>query len=343
MHAPSRRSGLVRLGLAAATLAGASWSRSAAAQGATARLSFHWGTDHESAIMSTKFANEVNRRAGGRLKIDVFPNGQLFTIRQITGALSAGSVELGGVVTHNQLASIDRDWNIVQFPNMFRGIEHQRRFFAESPEGRALRQRVLQKANLVHVAYVPVGPYVTFSTKSDMSTVASMRGLKARSLAPSERPGFAARGMSVVSLSTEEVYTALQNGMIDSLSTVPTAVKAYSWWDHLKFAQLPYSIYADAELMANANWFNGLPREMQALMLEVGTQISKEATDQTMTGNAAALKEMVEKKGGRITTLTGKALEEFVALDRDRTEPELAKMVSPEILAAARKFVADTK
>ncbi|MFZ4758417.1 MAG: hypothetical protein ACOYLX_09640, partial [Burkholderiaceae bacterium] len=56
------------------------------------------------------------------------------------------------------------------------------------------------------------------------------------SLAASERPGFAARGMSVVSLSTEEVYTALQNGMIDTLATVPTAVKAYAWWDHLKFA-----------------------------------------------------------------------------------------------------------
>ena len=69
----------------------------------------------------------------------------------------------------------------------------------------------------------------------------------------------------------------------------------------------------------------------------------KEATAQSMAGNAAALKEMVEKKGGKITTLTGKALEEFVQLDREKTEPELAKMVSPEILAAARRFVAATK
>ena len=331
-----------RTAIAAAAALVAAVPGVAAAQ-AKARLSFHWGPDHESAIMSTKFANEVNKRAGGKLHIDVFPSGQLYTIRQITGALSAGSVEIGGVVTHNQLAAIDKDWNIVQFPNMFDSIEHQRRFMAESPEGRALRERVLKKANLVHIAYVPVGPYVTFSTKSDMSTVASMRGLKARSLAPSERPGFAARGMSVVSLSTEEVYTALQNGMIDTLATVPTAVKAYSWWDHLKFAQLPYAVYADAELMANATWFNGLPKDVQALVLEVGRQISKEATDGTMSGNAAALKEMAEKKGGKLTTLSGKALEEFKQLDREKTEPELAKMVSPEILAAARKFVSQGK
>jgi TRAP-type C4-dicarboxylate transport system substrate-binding protein len=304
---------------------------------ATARLSYHWNPDHESAIMSKRFADEVTRRSGGKLKIDTFPSGQLFTIRQITSALSAGSVEIGGVVTHNQFAALDKDWNIVQFPNMFESIEQQRRFFEETPEGKALRERVMKRANLVHVAYVPVGPYVTFSTKSDMSTVESMRGLKARSLAASERPGFAARGMSVVSLSTEEVYTALQSGMIDTLATVPTAVKAYSWWDHLKFAQLPYSVYADSELMANGTWFNGLPKDMQDLVLEVGRQISDEATKRTMVGNAEALKEM-EKKGGKLTTLTGKALEDFIRLDREKTEPELAKMVSPEILAAARRF-----
>jgi hypothetical protein len=81
----------------------------------------------------------------------------------------------------------------------------------------------------------------------------------------------------------------------------------------------------------------------QALMLEVGREISKEATAGSMTGNAAALKEMAEKHGGKITTLSGPVLEEFVKLDREKTEPELAKMVSPEILAAARKFVAENK
>ena len=72
------RGTLARLSVVAAALVAATLAPSAAAQ-TTARLSFHWGTDHESAIMSTKFANEVNRRSGGKLKIDVFPSGQLST------------------------------------------------------------------------------------------------------------------------------------------------------------------------------------------------------------------------------------------------------------------------
>jgi TRAP-type C4-dicarboxylate transport system substrate-binding protein len=273
------------------------------------------------------------------MKVDVFPSGQLFTIRQIISALSAGSVELGGVVTYNQMSAIDKDWNIVAFPGYFKSIEHQRAFFDTTPEGKALRQRVLEKTALVHLAYVPVGPYVTWSTKDRLGSVAAMAGLKARALAPFERPGFAARKMDVVSLSTEEIYTALQSGMIDTLSTVPTAIKAYNWWQYLKFAQLPYMTYADAEIMGNAKWFAGLPADVQKVMKEVGAMISKEATDNMVAGNEAAIKEFVEKQGGKTITLAGAAQAEFEKLDREVTEAELAKMVSPEILAAVRRYV----
>jgi C4-dicarboxylate-binding protein DctP len=293
-------------------------------------------------MMSEKFAVEVNKRLQGKLKVETFPSGQLYSIRQITGALSAGSVEMGGVVTHNQFSAIEKDWNIVQFPNYFTSIEHQRRFFTDTPEGKALRARVLKKTNLVHLAYVPVGPYVTFSAKSPMDTVESMAGLKARSLAPAERAGFMARKMDVISLSTEEVYTALQTGMIDTLATVPTAVKAYNWWEYLKFAQLPYGVYADSELMANATWFNGLPKDVQEGVLAIGSEISAEATENTVAGSELALKEMAEAHGGKITALKGEQLEAFKKLDREKTEPELAKMVSPEILAAARRYVGRT-
>jgi TRAP-type C4-dicarboxylate transport system substrate-binding protein len=326
------------IAFAAAAALALSLSAPAQAQ-STARLSYHWGPSHESAIMAKKLAEEVSKRSGGKLKVDVFPSGQLYTIRQIIGALSAGSVEMGGVVTHNQMAAIEKDWNVFQLPNFWESIEQQREFMAKDPAGKAMRERALKKTGLMHIAYVPVGPYVTFSAKDQLSSVGQMKGLKARALAASERPGLTARGMSVVSLSTEEIYPALQSGMIDTLATVPTAIKAYSWWDYLKVAQMPYAVYADAEIMANAAWFNGLPKDMQNLLLTVGREISKEATEQTYKGNAAALKELAEKHGGKVVELKGRELEELKAIDREKTEPELAKMMSPEIFAAAKRFV----
>jgi C4-dicarboxylate-binding protein DctP len=321
------------------TAATALLARTALGQGTTARLSYHWAPDHESAVMSEAFTREANKRLAGKLTIETFPSGQLYSIRQILGALSAGAVEMGGVVTFNQFPAIDKDWNIVQFPWYFESIEHQRKFFTDTPEGAALRKRVLKKTGLVHIAYVPVGPYITFSAKSAMETPESMAGLKARSLAPNERPGFLARKIDVVSLSTEEVFTGLQSGMINTLSTVPTAVKAYGWWEFLKYAQMPPPIWADAELMANGAWFAQLPKEQQDTLLSVGEEISATATENMKKGAKEALDEFVEKHGGKVTVLEGAQLEAFRKLDREKTEPALAKMVSPEILAAARRYI----
>ena len=48
-----------------------------------ARLSYHWGPKHMSAIMANKFAEECKKATNGRLDIEVFPSGQLFNIKQI--------------------------------------------------------------------------------------------------------------------------------------------------------------------------------------------------------------------------------------------------------------------
>ena len=48
-----------------------------------ARLSYHWGPKHYSAIMASKLAEECKKATSGRLDIEVFPSGQLFNIKQI--------------------------------------------------------------------------------------------------------------------------------------------------------------------------------------------------------------------------------------------------------------------
>jgi len=63
-----------------------------------ARLSYHWSPKHHSAIMAQKFAEECKRATNGRLDIEVFPSGQLYSIAQIVPALSQGSVDMGGVL-----------------------------------------------------------------------------------------------------------------------------------------------------------------------------------------------------------------------------------------------------
>ena len=331
---------LARLGIAAglATAFLFAGTAAAAAQEKVARLSYHWAPKHHSAIFTNKFADEVNKRAKGKLRIDVFPSAQLYGIRQTLGALSSGAIELGGIVSVVAFPPIDKNYDIVNLPNYFASFEQQRGFFETDPVGKKVWQAMLQKAAVVNLGYVPVGPYVSFSTKSPMDTVAAFKGLKARALAANERPRWTALGASVVSLPTEEVYTALQNGMIDTLNTVPSAIKAYSWWEYIKYAQLPFPAFTDASIIANARWFNGLPKDVQQILQEVGAQITKESTASIMDDATKTLKEF-EARGGKITRVSGDALKAFHKIDDEKVVPEMVKTIDPEVMTALKKYL----
>ena len=93
------------------------------------RLSVHWSPKHHSAKHAQIFADEVNKRAKGKLKIEVYPSKQLFGIREVMGAVTSGAVELGGIVGVVSFPPINKNFNVASFPGLFNSWEQQRGFF----------------------------------------------------------------------------------------------------------------------------------------------------------------------------------------------------------------------
>ena len=87
------------------------------------------------------------------------------------------------------------------------------------------------------------------------------------------------------------VYAPYGKGHIDTFATVPGAIKAYSWWEHLNAAQLPWMTFADAYIMANQAWFDGLADDVKAVLREEGAKLSEEATADIMTASDAVHEE----------------------------------------------------
>ena len=305
-----------------------------------ARLSYHWPVKHQSAKHAVSFAEEVNKRAAGKLRIDLFPGGQLYGIREQLDAITDGSIEIGGVVSIVSFPPINRNYNIAVFPSMFNGYEQQRAFFETTDAGKGIMDDLMKKADFQILMYNPVGPLITASAKSKMDTVASFEGLKARALFKMERPRWAALGANTVSLSTGEVYQALQTGMIDTLNTVPVGLSdAQSWREYLKYAQLPYQGYVDAYLVVKSSWFEKLPRDLQNILIEVGQEIGDKATSQVMGSAQKNIDSFVEY-GGEITTLSGESAAEFDELMAQEVVPKLTEFIDADVMKAAKEFTA---
>jgi TRAP-type C4-dicarboxylate transport system substrate-binding protein len=310
-----------------------------AAEEIVARLSYHWGPAHPAAQQAAAFAERVNERLKGKLRIEQFPSGQLFGIREIMGAVAAGSVDLGGVVGIVSFPPIDRNYNVTAFPGYFDSFQQQRDFFEKDPVGRKAWDSMLEKSRAVLIAYNPVGPSAIYSAASDLATVDAMAGLKARVLVKADRARWEALKVDkMVSMPTREVYTGLQNGTIDTVSTVPGAIKAYSWWEFFKAAQLPWVTFSDAYIMANRGWFEELPADVQKVLLEEGARTSKEATASIMA-DSEAVHEEFRQRGGTVSVLSGQELEELRRIESEQVEPELADLVDADVLAAVKRFV----
>ena len=301
------------------------------------RLSVHWSPKHHSAKHAQIFADEVNKRAKGKLKIEVYPSKQLFGIREVMGAVTSGAVELGGIVGVVSFPSINKNFNVASFPGLFNSWEQQRGFFQNSSTGKAIWGDLTKKTNSTLIMYNPVGPVMTFSGARELTGVDAMKDLKARRLIGAEEPMWKAYGAKIVGLKTGEVYTALQTGMIDTINTPPQSIRAYSWWEFLKFGQKPYQYNADAYIMANSTWFNGLPADLQKIIMDVGKEVGTLSTDKIMDHGETVLKEF-QDRGGVVTTLSGAEKAKFDKLMKDKVMPAMAKMIDSDALMAAQEY-----
>jgi TRAP-type C4-dicarboxylate transport system substrate-binding protein len=310
---------------------------SAYAENLVARMSGHWSPKHQSAIHSQIFADEVTKRSEGRLTIQFYPSKQLFGIREVMGAVSSGAVELGGVVGVVSFPPINKNFNVASYPGLFSSYEQQRNFFQKSDAGRAVWDDLTQKSNSKLIMYNPVGPVMTFSSARELTGIDAMKGLKARALLKSERPMWDAYEANTVSLPTGEVYTALQTGMIDTINSPPGSIEAYSWWEYLAFAQKPYQYFADAYIMANQDWFNSLPKDLQDIVMDVGAEVGALATDTILNAGESTLAKFVER-GGVLTTLSGDEKAKFNAMMADKVMPAMADMFDKNVLLAAEAF-----
>jgi len=303
-----------------------------------ARLSYHWGPKHYSAIMAQRFADECKKATNGRLDIEVFPSGQLFSIAQIVPALSQGSVDMGGVLGV-LFMRVDKNFFLSGMMRFFDSFQQKRDFWEKTPQGKKYWDAVQNKLGIRILAYIPVGPACYFSSERPLDSVAAFQGLKARTLIGTERYSFKPLGVNFVKVSTAEVYTSLKSGMINTLQTVPSATKAYSWWDFLKYAQQPYNFYADAYVAVNARWWDALPQDIKDIVLnDVGPRISKEATEGVLAYSNEALQEFVSAHGGKISTVSDSEIRKLIEIEKTQVWPKIAENIDPELYEAAKKF-----
>jgi len=293
-----------------------------------ARYSYHWFPTHHLAVYSEKFAQLAKEETKGRLDVTTYPSGQLYGARDAIAAVSQGSVEMAGCIALT-LASAAPEFGVDTLMMLFDNYEQQRKAW-ETESGKAAIAKLEQRLGVKLLCRLPNGPACLFTTGKKVDDLDGFRGLKARLLSASEKPSWEALGASTVSMGTEQVYTALQQGMINAVWTVPSAIKAYSWWDTIKFGTLPYTAYPDSLLVVNAKWWASLSQEIRDIVLKkVVPRIEKDSTDFVVDDAKANLDQFVKQKGGAVVTLSPQDVKTLKAICIEKVYPPLTTKYDP--------------
>lgn len=222
---------------------------------------------HVQCITATNWAHEIEQRTGGRVKITIYPAGQLTKADQCYEGVIKGISDLG-----MSCFAYTRG----RFP-LLEGLDLPLGY----PDGMTatrVANTIIEKyqpAELqdVHVLYVHAhGPGI-LASKKPVRTLADLKGLKVRATGLSAKI-VEALGGTPVAMSQPETYEALAKGVVDATLCPMETLKGWKQGETIQYVIDSTAIgYTTAMfvVMNKAKW-DALPREVQKVFTEVSRE-----------------------------------------------------------------------
>lgn len=230
------------------------------------RLAHGGSVQHQYHIGALRFAQLVQVRSDGKVKIEIFPSGKLGSEGTAAEGVRLQTIDIailsaGGVLSH---------WvpviQLLDMPYIFRDRSHAYRVL-DGEIGQALNKET-EKANFRNLAYWEIGlRHLTTSTKPIIS-VDKMAGSSIRVM-PSDVyiALIKAWGANPASISFQELYDALQRGRVIGQENPVSTIRSMHLYETQKFLMLTAHAYSFAVVVMNDKVFQQLPKEIQIILL----------------------------------------------------------------------------
>ncbi|HEU4353147.1 MAG TPA: TRAP transporter substrate-binding protein [Burkholderiales bacterium] len=203
------------------------------------------------------FKASVEKRAGGRIKVEVYPASQLGQIPRTVEGVALGTIEMT-VPAVGFFIGLEPRFQVFDAPGLFDSVEHAQRVFSD-PDVRERLATFGATKGVEPLFTFANGPLMLLSHKP-VRGIDDLKGQKIRvpGGAPLHLEPFRRLGASPVSMPLGEVMPSLSNRTIDGFIAAHVVLVAFKYYDVAKSAtQLPGS-FLIASGLVNRNFFKSL-------------------------------------------------------------------------------------
>lgn len=243
-----------------------------------------------SALPSELFGKTVEARSGGRIKFEYYPNGTLGNADELLQQIKTGALESEGFTPTMYLTSLIPYLAAMDLPFAFDGPIQ----ILSGGTAMDTIESDVEQFGLKILGWSAFGCRDMAATK-EIKSSEDIKGLKVR-VPPSEiyTKTWEAWGAKPVSMPMGDVLTSLQTGTIDAVGfDVDTLLKQFA--DVAKNVTISGEVYTVAPLVVNKSWFDGLPSDLQELLVETAQVVGDWGALNFERERAAIIQQMIDQ------------------------------------------------
>ena len=287
-----------------------------------------------------KFKELAAKYTSGKVKVEVYPNSQLYKDKEEMEALQLGAVQMlaPSLAKFGPLGA--KEFEVFDFPCLFpdyKGL-HQ---VTQGPLGKQLLDK-LDSKGITGLAYWDNG-FKIFSSNKPVKAPADFKGQKLR-IQSSKVLDAQMRSLGAIPqvMAFSEVYQALQTGVVDSTENPPSNMYTQKMHEVQKHANVSNHGYLGYAVIVNKKFWEGLPADVRAGLDKAIKEATAYANDVASKDNEDALAAM--KASGKTEFFQPTAAErEALCKAMQPVYEQMGDRVGKELIANIQKEVAAAK
>jgi TRAP-type transport system periplasmic protein len=258
------------LGLASAVLAGTADFASAEIKSRSIKLPIVNNIEHPQGVGAKKFAELIEQKSGGKIKVRVYAGGTLGGEQQVASAMQGGTIE-ASMMAPAQLVGNFKDFLVLDFPFAFAN-EREADIVLDGPLGRKLLEPMPARG-LVGLVYMEQGYRSITNSKRPIEKLEDIQGLKIRTiLNPLYIDMLNALGANAVPMPFPELYTALETGTVDGQENPYSTVEASKFDEVQKYFSNTRHIYNSQLLLVSKKFWDQLSDEEKKIFEDAAVE-----------------------------------------------------------------------
>ncbi|MBY6206377.1 MULTISPECIES: TRAP transporter substrate-binding protein [Halomonas] len=295
----------------------------------TARMGTSLPDTHPQTLGAKRFAELVEEKTDGEVKVQVFSNGILGNDVNMTSMLQAGTLAFTAPSTAT-LASLNPHFSIVSLPFQFDDSEHADAVL-DGPAGRDLLASLADKGLVGYEFWENGFRHITNSRRA-VEAADDVEGLKIRTMQNELYIDmFNGLGANAVPMPVNELFTALETRTVDGQENPYSVIESKRFFEVQQYLSQTAHAYDAQVLIGSASFLDGLTDDQREAIAEAAREATLYQRQASRELNDRLLAELSDKM-----TVNAVPLEQRRAMGE-----RLAPVIEAHRDALAADFVAD--